>query len=425
MKRTCITLCLLIFPAIATITLVTSALAQTVVVGTGNPDLDIPAVQAAVDQGGEVILKGVFSFDRNPTIVTALPAPTFPQATVLISKAVVVSGAQDDDEDKATIKGGTIPFYVEAPGASVEIRKLHFVGPSFQAILVYAVSGLTIASNTIERVVPVKQLAFAIELVTLGNIPSPTTPGKPENINGRLSITNNRIDMVGGGDQDNTLGITLFSVGRSPDKEVDVLISGNHISNTTEPAINLRRIGGRAQVTGNVIATGTVSSLRAPRPEVIRVVNIGSYLISHNRIYCQWPDPEAIGIGVFSQFPEWPMQRATVVDNVVTMSPPAGTAFGALSAGIDVRGFASDNVVLNNKIRGTARAALGVDSFSGGNPANTALILNRLDDFEASRADVFIDTGATNTLLVGEARTVENHDASSIIVPFHDSRAEK
>ena len=47
-----------------------SAPAQTVVVGTGNPDLDVPAVQAAVDQGGEVTLKGHFSFHR-PSVVLA------------------------------------------------------------------------------------------------------------------------------------------------------------------------------------------------------------------------------------------------------------------------------------------------------------------------------------------------------------------
>ncbi len=70
MKRIRLTLCLLMFWAIATLTLAASAAAQTVVVGTGNPDLDVPAVQAAVDQGGEVILKGHFSFDNPPTVPT-------------------------------------------------------------------------------------------------------------------------------------------------------------------------------------------------------------------------------------------------------------------------------------------------------------------------------------------------------------------
>jgi ABC-type branched-subunit amino acid transport system substrate-binding protein len=48
-----------------------SAAAQTVVVGTGDPDTDVKAVQAAVDQGGEVTLKGHFSFNRAPTVPTA------------------------------------------------------------------------------------------------------------------------------------------------------------------------------------------------------------------------------------------------------------------------------------------------------------------------------------------------------------------
>src|SRR5215468_10244968 len=117
-----------------------SAAAQTVVVGTGNPDIDVPAVQAAVNQGGEVVLKGHFSFDRPPTIVL----PFQGQAMILVSKAVSISGAPDGE--MTSIDGGTIPFYVEAPGAAVSIQRLHFVRPKAAAVLVYAVSGLVIAS---------------------------------------------------------------------------------------------------------------------------------------------------------------------------------------------------------------------------------------------------------------------------------------
>jgi hypothetical protein len=37
------------------------------VTGAGDPNLDIPAVQAAVDQGGQVNLTGRFSFNAPPT----------------------------------------------------------------------------------------------------------------------------------------------------------------------------------------------------------------------------------------------------------------------------------------------------------------------------------------------------------------------
>ena len=108
-----------------------------VVIGTGNPEVDVPAIQAAVKLGGEVVLRGRFSFDTRPTIPTALQAVGIQLATILVSKAVAISGAPD-----ASIEAGTIPFYVAAPGATVSIQKVRFVRPRKSAILVYAASGL-------------------------------------------------------------------------------------------------------------------------------------------------------------------------------------------------------------------------------------------------------------------------------------------
>jgi len=139
-----------------TITLAASALAQpTVVTGTGNPAVDVPAVQAAVNLGGEVVLSGHFSFDTPPTIPTGLQAVGFPPATILLSKAVALSGAAD-----AIIERGTIPLYVAAPGASVSIQNVHFVSPSKSAIVVYAVSGLVVASCRIDGYVPLANISF-------------------------------------------------------------------------------------------------------------------------------------------------------------------------------------------------------------------------------------------------------------------------
>src|SRR5215471_103158 len=143
-------LCWRFFAAFATVLIsVPSSSAQTVVVGTGNPDMDVPAVQAAVDQGGEVILQGRFSFDRPPTVPTATHL-TGGLATVLVSKRVAISGTQDEGGAMTTIEGGTTPFYVEAPGAGVTIQRLRFVRPRGDAIFVYAVSGLLIRFCKIE-----------------------------------------------------------------------------------------------------------------------------------------------------------------------------------------------------------------------------------------------------------------------------------
>ena len=402
-----------------TIALSASAWAQaTVVIGTGNPDVDVPAIQAAVNLGGEVVLRGHFSFDTPPTIPTALEAVGIPQATILISKAVAISGAPD-----VSIEAGTIPFYVAAPGATVTIQKVRFVRPRKSAIFVHAASGLVIASCRIDGITPLPNIQFSgigIGASDMAVIPTPSQPGHPENISGRILIADNDLDLAGGTAFDNVLGITTFSAGQSPGREADLYISGNRIRNITAPGINLRRIGGRAHVEGNVITTGPVSSQKIPRPEAIRVVNIGSYVIAHNVIDCQWPDPDAIGIGVFSQAADWPIADALVVDNEVTMSPPEGVLFGDFSAGIDVRGFAHGVVVGNNLIRGRARAAVAVDVFKGGIPGNTKFVLNRFDDFDASVADVIIGNGVNETVILGQKGTIRDHGSNTVILSFRD-----
>src|SRR5690349_3082184 len=105
--------------ATASLFALTGALAaQTVVVGTGDPVIDIPAVQAAVAHGGQVILKGRLSFDNPPLMQGMLPGLT---ATILIPKEVTISGTWDDRGEMTTIEGGEIPFAIEAPAGRVRI----------------------------------------------------------------------------------------------------------------------------------------------------------------------------------------------------------------------------------------------------------------------------------------------------------------
>ena len=397
----------------------TSALAQsTLVTGTGNPDVDIPAVQAAVNLGGEVVLSGHFSFDKPPTIPSPLQAVGFPQATILISTAVAISGAGD-----AIVERGTIPFYVAAPGASVSIQNVHFVNPAKSAIVVYAVSGLVIASCRIEGFVPLPNIQFSgigISASDMSATPTPTQPGHPENISGRILIANNDLDLVGGTASDAVLGITTFSAGVSPDREVDLYISGNRIRNANRPGMDVRRIGGRAHVEGNKIITSPLAT--QPTAEAIRVVGIGSFVIAHNVIHCQWSNPDAIGIGVFSQMADWPIANALVVDNEIAMSSPGGVQFTNFSAAIEIRGFAQNIFVGNNTIRGRARAALAVDVFNSGVPASTALVLNRFEDFDASVPSVIVGSGVSDTLILGQQGTVNDHGTNTVILPFRGSQ---
>src|SRR6478672_1289500 len=214
--------------------------AQTVVVGTGDPDIDIAAVQTAVDRGGAVTLRGRFSFDNPPTRHGTLPDL---MATILVSKDVSISGGWDEHGEMTTIEGGEIPFAIEARGAAVRIEKLRFLRPKLYGIFVDAVSGLTIESCTIESLESLPapgqstgmRFVAGIYVATLLGLPSRQRPGDPANISGKLAILNNQISVSETAEQ--SIGIMIVSVGVS-EKPVEVEISGNTIHNTTQKGIN-------------------------------------------------------------------------------------------------------------------------------------------------------------------------------------------
>lgn len=229
--------------------------AQTVVTGTGDPNVDVPAVQAAVDQGGRVLLMGHFSFDTNPT----KPAGASYSRMVTVSRGVAISGKPDENDGMPTIEGGFFPFYVEAPGSTVAIEGLRFVRPKGGAIWVYAVSGLVITACRIEGVDASAE--FASYLPTANPFASPiwVTLSKPENYSGTLLISNNDIDAGATAGQQMT-GIYIDTVGKSPDKEVDLYIFGNTIRNISDSVIDVKSIGGRVHIERNVIETGQFQS---------------------------------------------------------------------------------------------------------------------------------------------------------------------
>jgi hypothetical protein len=391
--------------------------ATQVVIGTGDPAIDVLAVQAAVDAGDTVILKGHFSFDRPPTVV--VPLRGYPAATVLVSKAVTIIGdgasGESHDGDMTTIEAGSIPFFVNAPAAQVRIQRLRFVRPISDAVLVYAASGVTIASNRVDGVEPFQKAGEGFGINTSGNPPTPTAPGTPEKVSGIIRVVDNDIDAVGASAGDNSEGIVVFSVG-VPGAEVEAHVSGNTVRNVTEPAINFRRIAGRAFIERNTIETGALVG-SAGRNHAIRVANIGSYRIALNTIDCQWANAEAAGIGVFSQFAAWPIAGAVIVGNHITMSAPEGTVFTDFSAGIAVYGFARGNVVRHNSIRGRARAGLSIPVFplpplAPAGPADNAFIRNRFVDFTPSLADVFVGSHALRTRVEGPGTVVDLGDGT-------------
>jgi hypothetical protein len=351
--------------------------AQTIVVGTGKPEVDIPAVQAAVDRGGSVVLQGRFSFDSPPFMRGMLPGLT---ATVLVSKEVTISGGWDDRGAMTSIEGGETPFAIEAPGRQVRIERLHFIRPKRYAMVTDTAGGLAIESCIIEKVEPAKPsddpaakaYGFGIVVGSLVGLPSRDRPGQPRNISGKLSIIDNEIS-IGGTSEDYGMGIFMTSAG-TPEQPVDVEISGNTIRNATQKGINIKQIGGRVRIERNTVKSAVAYTGHDYNPlrSGIHCGGEGSYLVAHNRIDIADPDAAGIRIRAFPGM-DAAIERATVVDNDVTISAAEGSAFGNASAGIEIRGRARDNVVRGNRIRGRARRALALETDFTGAPAGTQL----------------------------------------------------
>ena len=157
------------------------------------------------------------------------------------------------------------------------------------------------------------------------------------------------------------------------------------------------------------------ANLLCDSPVALRLI-AGALDCEHLHGDCGWPDAAATGINVIGQPPPLaPQASAVVMDNAVTMSAPEGTAFGANSAGIKIRGFAHGNSVLNNRIRGRARAALAMIDQNGGNPGNSSFVANDLSGFQSSLADIFVDAGVTSTIVIGRQATVEDHGSATKI----------
>jgi hypothetical protein len=150
--------CLLLaspFPALA---------ADIVVTGTGNPSRDVPNMQAALDKGGTIRLRGNFNFGS--------------EGRARISKAVRILGQLDGAGDPlTTITGGFWTLYSPLPsdvappadnGPLIMVRNLHFDGAKGTPLHFAYAGGLEIGGCLVTNVVPQK--------AAIGRTPDETLP---------------------------------------------------------------------------------------------------------------------------------------------------------------------------------------------------------------------------------------------------------
>lgn len=170
--------------------------AQQTVIGQDNPAVDVQAVQAAVSQGGEIVLKRTFDFGE--------------KGSVIISKDVKIIGEKDSQGIPTTkIKGGLRTFLSplpaqlppRAPGPEIAIQDIHFDGTQAYPIYIAYCSGATITGNKITNVrpfvaTPKMNLSVGIMVGTNWIQPAATKKYQPGAVTGIITIVDNDLDMA-------------------------------------------------------------------------------------------------------------------------------------------------------------------------------------------------------------------------------------
>jgi hypothetical protein len=133
--------------ALAVAVLPVAGIAGTIVYGQNDAGLDVSAVQAAVDRGGTVLLRGTFDFGASGRVV--------------LKTDVDISGETDDSgSPTTTIRRGEWTFFTPypssfsdlAPGPRVAIHGIKFVESSGTAIHLAYSGGALVHHNVINQV---------------------------------------------------------------------------------------------------------------------------------------------------------------------------------------------------------------------------------------------------------------------------------
>ena len=121
---------------------------DSVVLGTANAEIDVKAVQEAVDKGGTVLLKGMFNFGQ--------------KGRVNIKNDIEIIGETDMTGRPMTkITGGFWTFHsplpstelpLPGPGPKIKIKNIHFDGATWTPMHFPYTSGAEISGNKIRTI---------------------------------------------------------------------------------------------------------------------------------------------------------------------------------------------------------------------------------------------------------------------------------
>lgn len=388
-----------------------AAFAQAVIVGQGNPSIDVPAVQAAVDQGGSVLLVGTFDFGDTGRVV--------------LSKDVAISGEADSSgAPTTTVIGGDWTFFSPLPatlpptqpGPKIRIQSIHFRQPLGTAIHLAYCGGANIRGN---KVTEIRKRPFTTFFRRAGVLIGPrdatdngitaTTTIFPRLVTGSIKVTDNEIDLAGP-DPTITSGIGAFI---NLTDGAEVYVARNTVTNCTRNCLDILDNALDSEGRGSVVIennTLTTDVTGIPRPTpgtpngIVSGFNfnpslmnnhdvVAPILVSDNHVEVHGQAFNGpTGIVVLAGF-------SHVESNTVVVDSGIG-------AGMLIRG--EKGAILRNRILGGGVNAIRFDAPSGTftGAIDTVAVGNNISGFAASQADYLFRVGSHGNTVVGNSGTV-------------------
>jgi hypothetical protein len=405
------------------------ATGQTVVIGRNNVALDVPAVQAAVDQGGSVLLTGTFDFGE--------------AGRVLLRNDVEICGAGDESGAPSTIvRRGEWTFHTPYPdpsplppaqpgpkvaGPKVAIHNIHFVESRGTAIHLAYSGGASLRHNVINQMrarttgVTSERAAIVVGTSILGG--TPNTRFIPLLISGDIDITDNEIDVSVDPSKETTTNSRGTGMFVAMYVGADVRIERNFVTGNTRTGLAI--LDGIADALGRgsvVIADNVIVSdvrfgfvIAGPRAPLGIVTGF-----NNNRALGGDPNLQMIpalvtgnsielnGVTSMGIVNIW--NGAVITGNTITVHGDLASTKDRLSTSGGILATTSDQVLMHNRFAGEGCNAIRIGGTADGQERrDNVAIANNITHFQAfvggfgKCADLWLEPGTHDNTVVGNS----------------------
>lgn len=408
------------------------AAAQTVVTGQNNPAGDIPAVQAAVNGGGSVLLVGTFDFGD--------------AGRVLLLNDVDILGEVDEAGNRlTTIRRGEWTFFTPLPtpmppttrGPKVSIQNIHFDGAKGTAIHLAHSGGALLQNN---KVTGMRGRAFGLDNFDRTPIivgPENTRPRKnvemtPLLVSGDIQVFDNEVSVAGAEPATKTRGVGIFI---SMYVGADVRVERNLVTDTTRLGMNvldgIADTNGRGSVViaANTIISDVVDGFTAPGPRATIGILTG---FNNNRPLGQDPNLDHIPVRVTNNYIElqgrtsmgiitiW--NGAVLQGNTITVHADITRTTNRLNTSGGFLATTSDQVLRHNTIIGEGCNAIRIGGTTDGQERRDNVALaNNISHFQAFKggfencADYWLELASHDNTVVGNSGSAIDHGVDNKI----------